>query len=170
VYCWRITKYNPKYRDESGAYKKDEWTSVYDMGKEFNGREFTLDSYIESENSYVQAITIIMNGNNINFLVIDGLEKNGYSNDIATSGIDIDEYIKSIKNDMTVHVKGIDLFARIVLREMIWCKLINDSKMFVHFGYDYYMYIGSCEKLEIEINLIRNIGLFVEEMDSPYMQ
>ena len=35
MYGWRITKYNPAFRDERGAYLKDEWTSVSDVGKSF---------------------------------------------------------------------------------------------------------------------------------------
>lgn len=28
MYSWRITKYNPIFRDESGVYLEDEWTSI----------------------------------------------------------------------------------------------------------------------------------------------
>ena len=57
---------------------------------------------------------------------------------------------------------------RFALRQIIWCKLLCDQ-MFVHFGDDYYMFIGSEKELENEIEAIRNNGLFVEEMKSPYM-
>ena len=35
---YRITKYNPEFRDEEGRYILDEWTSVTDIGKEFHVR------------------------------------------------------------------------------------------------------------------------------------
>ena len=41
--------------------------------------------------------------------------------------------------------------------------------MYVHFGYDYYMYIGSEKPLEKEIDSINRSGLFVENMVSPYI-
>ena len=40
--------------------------------------------------------------------------------------------------------------------------------MYIHFGYDYYMYIGSsnaCDNVRIKI---QEEGLFVEEFKSPY--
>ena len=40
--------------------------------------------------------------------------------------------------------------------------------MFVHFGYDYYMYIGSNKRFKGIINTIANTGLFIEEFESPY--
>lgn len=33
-------------------------------------------------------------------------------------------------------------FARLALREEAWGKLVVLGKAYVHFGYDYYMYIG----------------------------
>lgn len=42
--------------------------------------------------------------------------------------------------------------------------------MFVHFGYDYYMYIGSSKELPQDLrNKIENLGLFVENFESPYL-
>ncbi|MFL0507599.1 hypothetical protein ACH0B5_17895 [Ureibacillus sp. 179-F W5.1 NHS] len=32
-YQWRITKYNPAFRDQDGAYMKDEWISSSDIGQ-----------------------------------------------------------------------------------------------------------------------------------------
>lgn len=34
---FRITKYNPQFRNKQGEYKNEEWTSVYDIGKKFEG-------------------------------------------------------------------------------------------------------------------------------------
>jgi len=60
--------------------------------------------------------------------------------------------------------------ARLVLREFLWCKLEEDQKIFVHFGYDYYMFIGSSEKPPKSIiKKIEKMGLFVEEFESPYL-
>jgi len=32
---------------------------------------------------------------------------------------------------------------RLVLREILWCKLESPNGFYIHFGYDYYMYFGS---------------------------
>ncbi len=49
-------------------------------------------------------------------------------------------------------------------------RLVYENKMYVHFGYDYYMYIGVNEKCLDAINSIQASGLFVEECESPYYQ
>lgn len=53
MYGWRIIKYNPAFRDERGAYLKDEWTSVSDVGKSFDGEVLTFEEYYKIENAYV---------------------------------------------------------------------------------------------------------------------
>lgn len=47
---YRISKYNPKYRDEHGIYTRDEWTSISDVGEYFNGYEVTMEEYLDTEN------------------------------------------------------------------------------------------------------------------------
>ena len=58
MYQYRITKYNPKYRQLDGKYLNNEWTSYSDIGKKYNGKLFTMQNYIEVENSYVTAIIL----------------------------------------------------------------------------------------------------------------
>lgn len=54
--CWRITKYNPKFRNELGHYQKKEWTSVSDIGKIFEGKQLTVEEYLNTENLYINSI------------------------------------------------------------------------------------------------------------------
>ena len=37
---YRVTKYDPANR-VNGEYTKDEWTSMYDVGRSYNGKVFT---------------------------------------------------------------------------------------------------------------------------------
>jgi hypothetical protein len=56
---------------------------------------------------------------------------------------------------------------RRVLREEFWCRL-EGPEAFVHFGYDYYLYVGvprACPEAE---QATRRAGLFVESFRSPY--
>ena len=52
-YGWRITKYNPAFRNEKGAYLKNEWISISDVGKSFDGKILTLPEYQKAEDAYV---------------------------------------------------------------------------------------------------------------------
>lgn len=60
MYKYRITKYNPAYRDKKGTYTKEEWTSVSDIGKKY-ASSFTAREYIKTENLYIDAIENIIN-------------------------------------------------------------------------------------------------------------
>ena len=61
MHCYRITKYNPKYRNSSGAYLKDGWTSISDIGTIYNGKKSTLKEYFKIEEAYVKAILLLWN-------------------------------------------------------------------------------------------------------------
>lgn len=168
IFYWRITKYDPKNRDENGFYINDEWTSVSDIGKKYDDVEFTFDSYLFYENAYVDAVLKIMQGNNLQALKIKSLQKklyNNYSNFIEP---DSKRFYKSLKTNTMISIQDISQIVRFALREIIWCKLVSD-RMLVHFGYDYYMYVGSEYKSQEMLDVIKSNGLFVDEMKSPYL-
>ena len=56
-YQWRITKYNPVFRDEDGYYTLEkEWTCPSEIGKIIDEKEFTLDEYLPVEAAYVNTV------------------------------------------------------------------------------------------------------------------
>jgi hypothetical protein len=172
MFTWRITKYNPAYRDESGIYKICEWTSFHDIGKSICGKTLTVNGYILIENAYVNAILSFMDSSAIASLTVKDLEKHNKSSNLdKKSELYSKEMLKlfTVLEDNTALSKNeIPYLSRLVLRENVWCKLEEKHKMFVHFGYDYYMYIGSHKLCEDAINKITKAGLFVEEFESPY--
>ena len=50
---YRISKYDPQFR-VNGAYQKNEWTSVSDIGKVFDDGVLTFAEYLRVENEYIQ--------------------------------------------------------------------------------------------------------------------
>ena len=50
---YRISKYNPKFRDDDGVYLKNEWTSMSDIGKTFDGKVFVKQEYEYVEKNYL---------------------------------------------------------------------------------------------------------------------
>lgn len=135
----------------------DQWTAMSDIGKTYDGKIFMLDEYLRVENLYLYAILLIAQFNNVSSFEICSLEtpEKSYIPDL------------DIVNHSVVNLESALAIAKKVLREEMWCKLQN-SNMFVHFGYDYYMYIGSAEYPRLELDKIREMGLFVEEKNSPY--
>ena len=42
MFCWRITKYNPDYRNKKGHYLLDAWTEHSDIGRSYDGKKATF--------------------------------------------------------------------------------------------------------------------------------
>jgi len=170
MFSWKITKYNPKNRDSSGIYlDKDEWTSYSDIGTTIHNNIFTYQKYLAIEDAYVPSIILFMECNALEQLHIAGLEKTHtvLQNDPNNSE-EMKKVFDAIQNRLAFDQKSIAIVARLVLREKLWCTL-QAKDMFVHFGWDYYMYIGSTHMCDKAIAKIKAFGLFVEEYRSPYL-
>jgi hypothetical protein len=169
-YQWRVTKYNPDFRNEKGYYTlTDEWTCPSEIGKIINGREFTLNEYLQVESAYVKAVINIIEESGLNSLRILQLSKWDISEEDRTTTLfekEFDELI--LKEDLFVNKNEICLICKMVLRNFLDCQLYFKDKFFVHFGWDYYMYIGSFENCISAIKVAQNNGLFVEKIQSPY--
>ncbi|MGA9773986.1 MAG: hypothetical protein WBV94_33455 [Blastocatellia bacterium] len=166
---WRITKYNPKYRAENGAYLKDDWTSISDIGQEFDGRVFTYEAYREIEDAYVSTVMEFVSEAMIDSLKVTNLEGPHFLRKRASKLKDIVYDPKLIREGMKVSGKDLEEICRLCLREFVWCRLVGEKGFYIHFGYDYYMHIDSSVASEQSILFAQEAGLFVEEMVSPYL-
>ena len=168
---FRITKYNHE-KFGTSEYLND-WTSISDVGKTFGGKVLTPDVYIETENKYINLLCEFMKENGVLTFNIFGLEI--YNIDESLDRINsrgvwmpkgAKELIFSILKTKKIEgIENISILARLILREVLWCKL-EHPQMFVHFGYDYYMYIG-CDKIIDENRYIE--GMYIEPFKSPYL-
>lgn len=149
---YRISKYDPALRN-NGAYNRDEWTSISDVGKAFEGQLFTYKEYEDTERRYIACILDVLTKDDVKELCIHSLE----DNDKSTQW----------KNDMILSFDELSEIIRDCLREKIWCKL-NGAHSFLHFGYDYYVYIGCLISYEDIRSICNRHHLFAEEMKSPY--
>jgi hypothetical protein len=167
MFEYRITKYNPLFRDSRGAYTKDDWTSVSDFSGDYETSKFS--EYLMVENAYLFAIESIAKLNKINGFYYSRIEKNRHLNsfpDISLS--DSRKIIKTMKPMRKYPLPNVLKVSQLCLREQTWCMIYSRKEMFVHFGYDYYMYIGSKANIQPLITSITDRGLFVEVMKSPY--
>ncbi len=161
MYSWRITKYNPAKRNESGHYTDlDEWTCFSEIGK-----KLTMDEYLDIEKRYIDAIMIVMDEMNIDSLFIESLEL--YPEEITVQ--DAREFISKLWVGKKINKLEIQGIAQLTLRNAVWCKLRLRNRFFVHFGYDYYMFIGVSDSCSKALEKIKSIGLYVEDYDSPYL-
>ncbi len=170
MYNWRVTKFNPAFRSTSGAYLLEDWTSFHDIGKSFQGTRLTLDQYLRVEDAYIAAILSFCVDANVGSLtavdveIFDTEECDNAPDEWPQNGP------SNLRDGMVLYLSDLPTAIRLALREFMWCKLEYDSRFYVHFGYDYYMYVGSDLPCPRAIDETVRHGLFVETYPSPYNQ
>ncbi|WP_404447996.1 hypothetical protein LG307_03155 [Sutcliffiella horikoshii] len=163
---WRVTKYNPNYRNNEGHYTKpEEWTSASDIGKIIDSKTFTIEEYLQIEQTYINAIIHIIKLNNVESVRILNFKKNNM--DKRSPLYESKFHLLNFKEDSEISIENIPTLSRMVLREFIFCHFYSND-FFIHFGYDYYLYFGSNSVQTKQIEDVVDESLFVEEMRSPF--
>lgn len=163
---FRITKYAPDMRLPDGSFGIETWTSVSDIGRTFQGRVFTSTEYIAIESAYVAAVQLFMDACGVDSLTCNDLELHDNSEGSSRLPPELRLTSEWFPTEGTcVSGRGLDNLVRLALREYLWCRLDGPSGFFVHFGYDFYMYIGTGT---VEYSPHISPPLFVEECRSPY--
>lgn len=150
---YRVTKYDPALRGPRGEYKGDDWTSFAQIGQSFGGVVLTDQEYKRVERAYIKVALAFLSESHINALRVEGLENSGL------------QPFKFHEGDVLTLEQLPDVMGRI-LREDFWCRLQADDG-FVHFGWDYYMYIGVPRRCPVAEHMATELGLYVEEFVSP---
>ena len=157
---YRVTKYNPKHRDQFGRYLREEWTSISDIGKIFNEQLFTMEEYIKVEHDYIEFVEKLMISYDINHFKIKSLSKRTIP--VFNSEKEYN-FFENIYEESEISLDKIEILMKLILREKIWLKLVTQH-IEVHFGYDYYMYVICKKNLSIEEI---ETNLFIENKKSP---
>ena len=165
-----IVKYSPQKYDSNGIYTTDEWTSMWDVGKKFDGKLFTLEEYLRVEQRYVSVILSIMKAMNCKYMTIQYLEadKEYITSSIKSSKFyNIDsELLKSLpllEENRRIHISKITDIIRLSLREYIYVVLCNkEHKLHIKFGYDYYLNVSCSLNCETLKNIVCREGLYLD--------
>lgn len=161
---YRVTKYNPEFRDASGRHASDDWTSISDVGGLVQGRRLSMERYRLVEDAYVAAIARFMDAADLHALTLTDLEYHGDGEGLPEPAqSESAEWVRTLPLvGQVISLTEIEKIARLALREVIWCKM-RGAGFFVHFGRDYYMYIGLAAPPPPVAP-----PLFVEVYESPY--
>ncbi|MFZ0443661.1 MAG: hypothetical protein WAM95_03215 [Bacillus sp. (in: firmicutes)] len=158
---WRITKYDPLTRDDDGSYLNlEEWTCFSEVGT-----KVSMEEYQKQEEKYLHAITTFIAEMGLKRVYVTALEQ--WSDEVRNQNAE--EFLSKIWIGKTVTVQEVRGLAKLTLRNAIWCKLGFKKQFFVHFGYDYYMYIGASEGCAKAKEVVKETGLFIEDFQSPYL-
>ena len=151
MFEYRVTKYDPAHRDSTGRYLlPEEWTAFSDVGK-----TVTLDEYEAFERSYIDVAFAFIAEAGIANLSVANLEN---ARRVALPFVD----------GARLEQNQLRIAFQLVLREECWCRFIHETGSFVHFGWNYYMYIATHRDCPGAKRLASERALFVEPFCSPY--
>lgn len=169
---YRITKYDPKNRNEKGHYLYDHWTEFGDIGKTLAGEHVTIDKYLNVESDYIHAVREILKENNLEYLRVVGFDKKQFKRSIKAfkgkwSHKPVYENML-LSEDKKVSIDEIELICQMNFRYYCHIELEIKDKFYVHFGFDMYMYVGAPNISDQLLKKINSTSVFVEECISPY--
>jgi hypothetical protein len=153
---YRVTKYDPAFRSPTDAFTRNEWTRMADVGRSFDGVMLTREEYERVENAYVSAALAFLGEAGLASLRVEGLEN--HRGLLLTFG-----------ERTVLPLERVGDVIRGLLREQFWCRLEGVGG-FIHVGWDYYMYVGVPHPCPTAHARTVELGLYVEERDSPYNQ
>lgn len=157
---WRLTKYDPARRDARGAFLGDDWTSLSDVGRTFEGRVLTPETYARVEQAHVDTVLAFHAACGAPPLRVHDLERTG---DIPTA--------PWLAEGALLDAAALPDAVRACLREEAWCRLAaDDGACHVHFGYDYYVYLLGDAPPDTTRAVAERNGLFFEPFASPYLE
>ncbi len=160
AFTYRVTRYDPALRDGRGAFVPSTWTARSDIGRSFDGHVLTEDEYLRAEDAYVSSAMAFMHEAGVDRLTMVGVEDPaGHEEPGLTPS-----------EGGTVAVGGdFEASCRAILRERFWCRLESATAgAYVHFGRDFYMYVGVPRLCPEAVALASSRGLSAEPLRSPY--
>lgn len=155
LHKYAITKYNPKFHDGKKRYINEDWTAISDIGKSFEGEVLTVENYRQVEDSYINAIHLVMEFLGVPYLVINKVIRSCSSekfleirkkfNELYPN--DLIEAYTNVRDFDRLDKEKVDFYCRLLLREDTGCEIYFPRKMKVLIGYDYLMGIHTSKSM-----------------------
>lgn len=152
-YQYRITKFDPAKRDPLGRYLVDDWCMHSQIGKTFGGILFTEEEYLRVESAYISAAMAFY--------------KEAGQPDVVVFGVEDNKDRGAPANGWLIPIDQLPVLCRALLREEYWCRIEGDD-FFIHFGWDFQMYLGASTPCLRSLEFARSLGLFPEPVVSPH--
>ncbi|HEV2069628.1 MAG TPA: hypothetical protein VGR26_07540 [Acidimicrobiales bacterium] len=154
-HTFRVSRYDPARHKSS-----QQWTAMSDVGREFDGEVLTMEKYEEVERSYLESIRWFMHDSGADQFLIGDV-------DWSPLAEDTDRWIR---DGLEVDPETAIAVCRLELREHLSFRLDSRNDFYVHFGFDFYMYLGSWKPCRDAIARTVDLGLHVElGVPSPYL-
>lgn len=169
---FRITKYNPGFRNNRGHYMYDHWTEISDVGKTLEGELVTKEMYFTAEADYINAIIQVLFENKVTHLRLVAFDKKLWkyclleNKDKWYHRTEFESF--DLFEDKKVYIDELETVLQMLFRGYGFHHLEIKDKCFIHLGYDMYLYIGVdnlSKKLRDKLN---KTSIFIEDFTSPY--
>lgn len=166
---YRISKYNPKNRNEYGHYTHKEWICPSEVNSTIDGKLFSPSEYFSVEKRYIDTAIDLIKSQNLDSLRIVGLEMqftdSFYTDEDTQWLLEKDFKTMELYEDKLVSLDEIPTIIKMNLRNMLYCTLEIDSKFLLRFGYDYYMYMLVPDNVSLAvIQKAYQKNIFIEKM------
>ena len=164
-----VVKYNPIYFCSNGLYQKQEWTSMWDIGKTFDGYVFSREEYLQMETRYVNTALKILEASGCKYLTI--FYYKGFYNSLESLResplMDDDIYLFKragyFESGSRISLNRVDPLLRLNLRDWSTFFFLNiKNNVQLDIGYDYYMHIHAPLPVNEMKKLVSNEGLFLD--------
>jgi hypothetical protein len=151
---YRVTKFDPANRGSAGRYLVEDWCLHSQIGKTFGGILLTEAEYLRVESAFIAT-------------ALDFYSEAGQP-DIFAIGVEDHKTRGAPPEGLLVSADRLPVLCRAMLREDYWLRIEGDD-FFIHFGWDFYMYLGASTPCERSLDKARSLGLFPEPFVSPYL-
>ena len=174
---------NDKWRYHAIAILKERnyrwcnsWTSICDIGREYDGHIFTYEDYLKTEQAYVNLFVSMFKYLHAQKVRLIHLVR--YETLPPQAAYDKDDILKGwhskVQNNMSLSLDDLQYVVPLILRENMWGVIYHKrTKTYIRFGYDYYVYVNS-PYIVLEngketycnpdfINMVTTNGLFIEQ-------
>lgn len=173
---YRISKYNPRYRDAEDRYMNDEWTDFSDIGRCFDEKIFTISEYRIVELNLLFVLYHLFLEKGIESFEINKMEKFTKSKwegkkslkRAQLEGKIYSQIMEYSKPGDKVDVAEMFALCQLILRNCLWCSITGkcqSDELQVDFGWDYYVYIYCTEISDRIIKLAEDAGIYIEKMN-----
>lgn len=164
-----IVKYSPSGYNKNGIYISNDWCSISDIGKNFNGNILSVDDYLNVEDKYINTILSIMQKLDCTYLTIEYVESD--KNDIINGmrrykekyNVDILDSFPYPRRGMRFSKKKLTKLFRLCLRELCYIVFVCKSKKIkLYFSYEYYLNVKCPLAKDILYQIVNKNGLYLD--------
>jgi hypothetical protein len=157
---FRLSKYDPAKRDLTGAFRDQDWVSYSQIGSEIGGRVLRKGEYERVEDAYVETIREMLTEAGLQQVGIERFRRFGKPA----------RDIKAFRKGQKVDLDTLSRLTRLTLQDRVEVGFSVPRKMYLHFGFDFLVYIGLARPTPAAKAFASENGLFLEEMASPYRE